>query len=88
MLRGYQKKVIYLKNTGSDIFKEAYFVLEDGESQTKENKDKLIDEANRIINENFYGGRRKISMRLFSLLTFLLGILISLAVFLIYILTR
>lgn len=88
MLRGYQKKVIYLKNTGSDIFKEAYFVLEDGESQTKENKDKLIDEANRIINENFYGGRRKISMRLFSLLIFLLGILISLAVFLIYILTR
>jgi hypothetical protein len=84
MLRGYQKRVIYLKNTGSDIFKEAYFVLEDDKNSQNENKGKLVDEANRIINENFYGGRRKLSIRLSSVLAFLLGALISIVGFLIY----
>ena len=29
MVRGCQKKIIYLKSTGSEVFDEAYFVLSD-----------------------------------------------------------
>lgn len=66
MMRGYQKRVIYLKNTGSSIFEEAYFVIKADE---KNNPDKyytgdaLIEEANRIIEENVkqqLGKKRKI----------------------------
>ena len=53
-MRGYQKRVIYLKNTGSRHFEEAYFVIRSGEEASP---DKMIDEANRIIEEN-EGGRR------------------------------
>jgi len=57
-MRGYQKKVIYLKNTGSRHFEEAYFILrEDSEKGAFTNAD-MIDEANRIIKENFEKERR------------------------------
>ena len=50
-MRGYQKKVIHLKNPGSAIFEEAFFVLKDDKDETIEN-DSVIREANRIIEEN------------------------------------
>ena len=56
-MRGYQKRVIYLKNTGSQSFEEAYFVLRSDTSVTASSK-LMIDEANKIIEENFGGGRR------------------------------
>ena len=61
-MRGYQKKVVYLKNTGSSVFEEAYFVIKSN-SQINErytNKE-LIEEANRIIEENtkIYKGETK-----------------------------
>jgi hypothetical protein len=31
MVRGCQKKIIYLKNTGSEVFEEAYFVVRENE---------------------------------------------------------
>ena len=55
MMRGYQKKVIYLKNTGSSIFEEAYFIIKtDNKSDTEKayTGEALIEEANRIIEEN------------------------------------
>lgn len=54
-MRGYQKRVVYLKNTGSSIFEEAYFIIRsDKEESTGKNYtcDELIEEANRIIEEN------------------------------------
>ena len=54
-MRGYQKRVVYLKNTGSSVFEEAYFVIK---SDKKDFSDKaytgeaLIEEAHRIIEEN------------------------------------
>jgi hypothetical protein len=50
-VKGYQKKVIYLKNTGSQIFDEAvFFVSRECEEQRLENSDMVI-EASRIIDE-------------------------------------
>ena len=52
-MRGYQKKVIYVKNTGSRHFEEAYFVLRPDSEGAAASPDSMILEANRIINENF-----------------------------------
>ena len=49
MVKGYQKRVVFMKNTGSEFFDEAYFVVCDehmGKSETD-----MINEANRIIDE-------------------------------------
>lgn len=54
-MRGYQKRVIYLKNTGSSIFEEAYFVIKTDKKNSSEKAytgEALIEEANRIIEEN------------------------------------
>lgn len=49
MVRGYQKRVVFMKNTGSEFFDEAYFVVCDSE-HTQSDAD-MISEANRIIDE-------------------------------------
>lgn len=53
MFRGCQKKIIKLKNTGSGVFDEAYFVLKDvaAESPYLTETD-MVKEANRIILDN------------------------------------
>ena len=51
-MRGYQKKVIFLKDTGSHLFEEAYFVVSrKGEEANVEQSD-MVFEANRIIKES------------------------------------
>ena len=51
-MKGYQKRVIYLKNTGSHIFDEAVFFVK-GENDLKElGKGDMVNEANRIIEES------------------------------------
>ena len=51
-MRGYQKKVIFLKDTGSHLFDEAYFVVSrKGEEAHIEQSD-MVFEANRIIKES------------------------------------
>ncbi len=53
-MRGYQRKVIHIKNTGSYLFDEAYFVLSrDGEA-LHIGEDDMVTEANRIINDERY----------------------------------
>lgn len=57
MIKGCKKKIIYLKNTDSDIFDEAYFVLRrDTDSEYYEDTD-MVEEARRII-EGVSGVRR------------------------------
>lgn len=60
-MRGYQRKVIYLKNTGSAIFDEAYFVVNERADGVKGSAD-MVSEANRIIEENT-GGKRRAARR-------------------------
>ena len=78
-MKGYQKRVIYLKNTGSRIFDEAvFFVKADLDAASTEYNDMVI-EANRIIDESLgrvdTKGRGK--SRILGFLTpFLLGVLL------------
>ena len=82
----YEKKVIFLKNTGSHLFDEAYFVMSrEGECAVSNQFDMFL-EANKIINESFVDeiprGRGKERGIISFLLPFLLGILFSIIVLL------
>lgn len=50
-MRGCQKRVIYMKNTGSEVFEEAYFVVKD-ESALICREGDLLSEAKRIVEES------------------------------------
>ena len=79
-MRGYQKRVIYMKNPGSAVFEEAYFVLRDGEETAGGTFD-IIEEANRIIKENTDEEKRsKNTFFKCTLPIFLTGFLIGAAV--------
>lgn len=54
MVRGCQKKIIYLKNTQSEIFDEAYFVIKDNALYENMDECDMVEEANKILEENFY----------------------------------
>lgn len=84
-MRGYEKKVIYLKNTGSHLFDEAIFLVSrEGESAGIEQSDMIL-EANRIIEESLEDResrlRRERGRKIFAFLTpFFLGALTSAAI--------
>lgn len=56
-MRGYQKNIICLKNTGSRIFDEAYFVISPTGASVK--KDDMVIEANRIVEESMGAKKNK-----------------------------
>ena len=51
MVRGYQRRVVHLKNTGSESFEEAFFLVRESESHTLSERE-LLREANRIVEES------------------------------------
>jgi len=81
-VRGYQKKVIFIKNAGSEIFDEAYFVLRCDEKTHKISHATMVSEAKRIIDENVGTKRRwPRFLNLKLLLAFLLGAFVSFLIF-------
>ena len=72
-MRGYQRRVIFLKNTGSALFEEAYFVMRSEEMAEGKSEADMVSEATRIIEENF--GKRKKHRRIPMLLTLLFSFL-------------
>lgn len=49
MIKGCERRIIYIRDTGSAVFKEAYFVLRDGAPSVPERD--MVAEAERIIRE-------------------------------------
>ena len=81
-MRGCQKRVIFLKNTGSHLFDEAYFIVSRACEDAQIVEGDMVCEANRIIDESLgiYGSGLKrggVGRMLSFLFPFLLGILIS-----------
>lgn len=76
-MRGYQKRVIYLKNTGSRDFEEAYFIVRADVGDKGHTCPHMIEEANRIIDENFGEKRGRLYAYRWYIFTFLLGASIS-----------
>lgn len=56
--KGCEKRMIMLKNTGSELFEEAYFILNTKKSNTVTSND-MIKEANRIVADNSIIPQRK-----------------------------
>ena len=89
-MRGYQKRVVFLKNTGSSLFEEAYFVIrsDKGEKSHPEGlkKNDFLEEANRIIEENskYYGEDKRRRLDYKSALVFGLGFLSSSLIYVLY----
>ena len=79
--RGTQKRMIMLKNTGSEIFEEAYFILKEKTEKSRIGENDMVREANRIIDENLLcacyknGGPTVIRERLKTLFWYTAGAL-------------
>ncbi|MBO5286547.1 MAG: hypothetical protein J6B34_00325 [Clostridia bacterium] len=72
MIKGCQKRIVFLKDTGSDYFDEAYFVIKPCAVEKSESD--IILEATRIANEAIEKGNDKEKNRgLFRVISFLLG---------------
>ena len=85
-MRGCQKKVIFIKSTGCELFDEAYFVVSGECEEKRVCEDSMIAEANRIIKESIeIEKERKIKrMILWSMkliIPFSLGLGLSYAIF-------
>ena len=78
-MKGYQRKVIHIKNTGSYLFDEAYFVLSRDGEDLQLDEDDMVAEANRIINDKSYKGiKRGIFIRYKrQIISLLVGIMIG-----------
>ena len=82
MVRGTQKRIVYVKNTGGAVFEEAFFVVKDGKESGLSDGD-MLGEATRIIEEHAVrSGRREEERRknFPAWLFFLFGMLLSLVV--------
>ncbi len=71
-MRGYQKKVIFLKDTGSHLFDEAYFVVSRRGEEAHVEQTDMIYEANRIIRESLMDKESRIKGKKRNALSFLL----------------
>ena len=80
MLKGCQKKIIFLKDTGCDVFEEAYFVIKP--EYERMNKGDIVNEATKIISgidkdkEN-KNDKKGIIYTLFLSIGMLIGVVIS-----------
>jgi hypothetical protein len=82
-VRGAEKKVIHLKNTGSNIFSEAYFIVSEGVSNSRTQIKDMLSEADRIIDESISRestDRRELGRKILRfILPFLLGVILTLS---------
>ncbi len=79
MIKGIQRNMVVLKNTGSPIFEEAYFILRERPG-TETGKNDMVSEASRIIAANMISPEKLIAEksqkareRFIRLLIFALG---------------
>ncbi len=58
MVKGCQRRMICLKQTGSEWFETAYFLLREEKQSVSCSEQELLREANRIVNEARQGKER------------------------------
>ncbi len=51
MVKGFNRRVIVMKNTDSDFFDEAYFIVKENCNMKKKRGERPLDEAKRIIRD-------------------------------------
>ncbi|MGM9646096.1 MAG: hypothetical protein ACI3XS_05360 [Eubacteriales bacterium] len=50
MIKGCQKRIIFVKDTGSDYFEEAYFIMKSDSELPKTEESDIVKEAENIVN--------------------------------------
>lgn len=74
-MRGFCKNMYYVRDTGSPVFSEAYFVLRRGGDVPVAEND-LAAEADRIVRERFSGSpRRRLFRKFRGRILFVCGVL-------------
>lgn len=73
MLKGVQRKLIMLQTRGSDLFETAYFVLKEDAQTRRPDRNEMLSEATRIVEENSLARRRGDGELRSTLITFVLG---------------
>ena len=81
MIKGCHKNIVFLKDTGSELFEEAYFILKPN-AKDKGDAD-IISEATKIVNCLDDGNKKKGKRRLGKLISFLAGAIIGSGIMLI-----
>jgi hypothetical protein len=79
MIKGCQKKIIQIKDTGSKYFEEAYFVIKEETLKSEINECNIVKDATEIVNEYVGGINRQNNnkQRCKSFVLFLIGFLIG-----------
>ncbi len=77
-MKGASRRMVVLKNTGSPLFEEAYFILRE-EAEAKGPRADMVSEANRIVAANALPPReaKRKGNRLLMTFFFLLGALLG-----------
>ncbi len=79
MVKGCQRKMVCLKQTGSEWFEEAYFILREEKQADPCDEESLLKEADRILSAQSVGkGKGKLGLAKDRILWFALGALLSL----------
>lgn len=79
MIKGCQKKIVFIKDTGSDYFEEAYFVMKSDTSLPYAKENDIVSEAVRIANGTSLQKNDKKNRFDFRFAFFLFGAVLGLA---------
>lgn len=77
MLKGVQRKLIMLQTHGSDLFETAYFVLREDAAGHRPDRNEMLSEARRIVEENSLARGKRDSELRSTLAIFVLGALLG-----------
>ncbi|MBO5110960.1 MAG: hypothetical protein J6D21_09615 [Clostridia bacterium] len=75
MVKGCQKKIIQIKETGNALFTEAYFVLSDAADTRRETD--IVAEATKLIADETVSNKETVRLGWAATLGFLAGIIVS-----------
>ena len=56
MIKGCEKRVVWLRNTESELFDQAYFILSESAYEKKRSEGDIVAEAKRIIAQSPFTG--------------------------------
>ncbi|MBQ7225765.1 MAG: hypothetical protein IJX02_04080 [Clostridia bacterium] len=79
MIKGCHKSIVFLKNTGSELFEEAYFIVKPGANVAS--KEDIVYQATQLAN-GLCKQEHKLPKKRTRLLFFLLGCLVGFGIML------
>lgn len=83
MIKGFNRRVVVMKNPDSNLFEEAYFIVKENALCNKRDKNP-VEEAKKIVRqmeeENAYGKEKRTAQRVRSFIFLLIGIIVGILI--------